>query len=205
MKETLSTRVERCDDGKYRWTYEMSLFKNPTFFFLVWKIFFFIIIGLFAVTMIIDAVEWPAEFGSRILETLKIMGYFLIGMTVIVVVSYLIYAAVMGGSYIVEFEMDEKGISHRQIASQAKKARKIAAATVVAGIAACRVSTVAAGINSSRTEMYSDFSRVRKVKSYPKRNTIKVNAPLSHNQVYALKEDFDFVKDYIISHCPNLK
>ena len=155
--------------------------------------------------MIIDAVEWPAEFGSRILETLKIMGYFLIGMTVIVVVSYLIYAAVMGGSYIVEFEMDGKGISHRQIASQAKKARKIAAATVVAGLAAGRVSTVAAGINSSRTEMYSDFSLVRKVKACPKRNTIKVNAPLSHNQVYALKEDFDFVKDYIISHCPNLK
>ena len=205
MKKTLSTRVERCEDGKYRWTYEMSLFKNLTFFFLVWKIFFFIIVGVFAFMMIIDAFEWPAEFSARILETLKIFCWFLIGMTVIVVISYLIYAAVMGGSYIVEFEMDEKGIRHRQIASQAKKAKKIAAATVVAGIAAGRVSTVAAGLNSSRTEMYSDFSRVRKVISCPRKSTIKVNAPFSHNQVYALKEDFDFVKDYIVSHCPNLK
>ncbi len=205
MKETLSTRVERCEDGKYRWTYEMSLFKNLTFFFLVWKIFFFIIIGVFAFMMIIDAFEWPAELGVRILETLKIFCWFLIGMTVIVIISYLIYAAVMGGSYIVEFEMDEKGIRHRQIASQAKKAKKIAAATVIAGIAAGRVSTVAAGLNSSRTEMYSDFSRVRKVIACPRRNTIKVNAPFSHNQVYALKDDFDFVKDYIVSHCPNLK
>ncbi len=205
MKETLSTRVEKCDDGKYRWTYEMSLFKNLTFFFLVWKIFFFIIVGVFAFMMIIDAFEWPAELGVRILETLKNFCWFLIGMTVIVIISYLIYAAVMGGSYIVEFEMDEKGIRHRQIASQAKKAKKIAAATVVAGIATGRVSTVAAGLNSSRTEMYSDFSRVRKVIACPRRSTIKVNAPFSHNQVYVLKDDFDFVKDYICSHCPNLK
>ena len=205
MKETLSTRVEKCGDGKYRWTYEMSLFKNLTFFFLVWKIFFFIIFGVFAFMIIIDAFEWPAELGVRILETLKIFCWFLIGMTVLVVIAYLIYAAVMGGSYIVEFEMDEKGIRHRQIASQAKKAKKTAAATVVAGLATGRVSTVAAGLNSSRTEMYSDFSRVRKVIACPRRSTIKVNAPFSHNQVYVLKDDFDFVKDYIVSHCPNLK
>ena len=44
MKEnkTQNTRVTLGNDGKYRWTYEMSLFKNPTIFLLIWKIFFFI-------------------------------------------------------------------------------------------------------------------------------------------------------------------
>ena len=60
-------------------------------------------------------------------------------------------------------------------------------------------------MNATRTEMYSDFSKTRKVKSYPRRNLIKVNGLLSRNQVYAMSEDFEFVKDYIISHCENLK
>ena len=33
---------------------------------------------------------------------------------------------------------------------------------------------------------------------------IKVNGLLTHNQVYAAPEDLDFVKNYIISHCPRL-
>ena len=53
--------------------------------------------------------------------------------------------------------------------------------------------------------MYSEFDKVRKVKSYPRRGLIKVNERFSHNQVYVFSEDFDFVNDYIISHCKNLK
>ena len=39
--EKISNNITLCNDGKYRWIYEMSLFKNPTIFFLIWKIFFF--------------------------------------------------------------------------------------------------------------------------------------------------------------------
>ena len=49
----------------------------------------------------------------------------LLGMTALVGVSYLIYAAVMGWRYVVEFEMDDRGLVHRQVASQARKARKL--------------------------------------------------------------------------------
>jgi hypothetical protein len=36
-------------------------------------------------------------------------------------------------------------------------------------------------------------------------NTIKVNEPLSKNQVYVEKEDFDFVYNYILARCPMVK
>ena len=72
---------------------------------------------------------------------------------------------------------------HKQVASQAKKAKNIARATMAVGLAAGRFSTVGAGIAASRTEMYSGFDKVRKVKSYPRRELIKVNGVLSHNQV----------------------
>lgn len=204
MKEnkTQNTRVTLGDDGKYRWTYEMSLFKNPTIFLLIWKIFFFIFLGVFAVVSISDYIKWGSE---KVLENLPILGYILLGMTAVTVLGYLIYAAIMGGKYIVEFEMDEKGVNHKQTETQAKKAKKIGRVTMMAGAASGRIGTVGAGMNAQRTEMYSDFSKVRKIKAYPRRDLIKVNERLEHNQVYAAKEDFAFVKNYIASRCVNIK
>lgn len=198
----ITDRVAMGSDGKYHWIYEMSLFRNPTFFVLIWKIFFFIILGIFAIMTIVDLSEWGTE---NLLNNLKFFGYFIAGMTVLVGISYLIYAAIMGGKYIVLFEMDESGVNHAQLPSQARKARRIGQATMIAGALSGNLTTMGVGMNAQRTEMYSDFRRVKKVKAYPRRHLIKVNNTLQHNQVYAADADFEFVKNYIISHCPNLK
>lgn len=203
--ESVNTPVTLCDDGKYRWIYAVSLYKNPMFLFLIWKIFFFILLGIFTLSFIVDAIEWGGVTGESALNTLKMFGIFLGGMTVLVGLGYLIYAMVMGGRYVVEFEMDEQGVLHRQIEWQAKRAQKIGRAAMLAGAAAHRPSTVGAGLASQRTEMYSDFSKTKKVKVYPRRGLIKVNGTLNHNQVYASPLDFEFVRSFILSHCPNLK
>ena len=195
--------ITLCTDGKYRWVYELSLFKNSTIFILIWKIFFFIFFGIFVFMFIVNLFEGNVD-GEMLINMLKFSLYFLIGMTVIVGISYLIYAAVMGGKYIVVFEMDDKGIKHIQHPKQAKKAEVIADIAILAGAATGKLSTMAAGMNA-RTEMETEFSAVRKVKSYPRRNLIKVNCFPEHNQVYAEKEDFDFVRKYIIEHCTNAK
>ena len=196
----------RGEDGKYRWVYEVNLLKNPAIFFLIWRIFFFIFIGIFAFTMLMDAINWPQDFfPDRFLTNLSVLGCILMGMTALVALGYLIYAAIMGGKYCVLFEMDEKGVNHKQMPKQAKKAEMLSALTAAAGFASGRLAVIGAGMNAARTEMYSDFAKVRKVKSYPRRHLIKVNGLFSHNQVYTKKEDFSFVKDYIIAHCPNLK
>lgn len=198
-------RVRQFSDGKYRWVYEMSLFKNPTLFILIWKIFFFIVLGIFAFMMIMNAIEWSDFFPDMFLNDLKICGYVVAGMTVLVGISYLIYAAIMGGKYIVEFEMDEEGINHKQIAAQARKAEKLGEAVELAGALTGNLNMTAAGMNAQRTEMYSEFSKVRKIKTSPRRGVMKLNAPFNHNQVYAVREDFEFVKDYILSRCVNVK
>lgn len=202
MKEKIeSTRVTLSPDGKYRWTYSKSLFKDPTIFLLIWKIFFFILLGVFAFILLLGLIDGnlPA------LSDLAVFGYILLGMTLLVGVGYLLYALIMGGYYTVEFEMDEKGINHRQIAAQAEKAKKLGKTTALAGAASGRIGAIGAGIGAQRTEMYTDFSKVRKVKTYPRRDLIKVNERFGHNQVYASKDDFVFVSDYIISHCKNVK
>jgi hypothetical protein len=46
---------------------------------------------------------------------------------------------------------------------------------------------------------------VRKVKRRRWMHLIKVNQLLDRNQVYVRKEDYDFVYDFIKSHCPKVK
>ena len=203
--EKINERVTLCKDGKYRWQYDVNLFTNPTIFLLVWKIFFFILLGILSIVIIHDVTSWKDTLRERLMYDLRFLGYIMLGMTVLVALSYLIYAAIMGGKYCIIFEMDENGINHKQIPEQAKKAKKIAKATMFAGAASGSFSTLGAGMGAARTEMYSDFSRVKRVKAYPRRNLIKVNCVLSHNQVYTHSEDFEFVKNYITTHCPNLK
>ncbi len=200
----MDNRVRLFEDGKYRWVYEMSLFRNPTVFFLLLKIFSCIILGIFAVVTVADS--GGGDFlWDGFLSNLRIFGIVFAGMVALVGVSYLVYAAIMGGKYIVEFEMDENGVNHRQVEKQAKKARKIGAAAAIIGAASGRPGAVGAGIAATRTEMYSEFAKVRRIKAYPRRGMLKVNAPLNHNQVYALPEDFEFVRGFITSHCPNVK
>ena len=204
MKESkmINTRVTLGDDGKYRWVYEINLFKDLRFFVLVWKIFFFLFLGVSAVVLISDAANWGAD---KAAENLPVLGYLLLGMTAVVGLGYLLYAAIMGGKYIVEFEMDEKGVTHRQIAAQAKKAKAIGRAAMMAGAASGRPGAIGTGIAAQRAEMYTEFAKVKKVSPYPRRHVIKVKETLEHNQIYAADEDFAFVQQYILSHCPNAK
>ena len=197
----VTENIYLCEDGKYRWVYEMPILKNPTIFILVWKIFFFIILGIFVVMTVIDLIEWGSNAGEILLNNLKFFGYFMIGMAALIIISLLVYAAVMGGKYIVMFEMDEKGVNHRQIPKQVEKAEAIGFITALAGIASGNITTVGVGLTSaSRTEMYSEFNKVRAVRSCPRRHLIKVNERFKKNQVYADPADYDFVLGFIRAH-----
>lgn len=198
--EKISENIILCADGKYRWVYEVNLFKNLTFFFMVWKIFFFIFLGIFSVVVFSDLIK-----GRTVTEDLKFLGYFFIGMTVVVALGYLLYATIMGGKYCVIFELDDRGINHKQVPQQAKKAQAISRLTIMAGLLAGRASTVAIGMNSARTEMYTEFAKVKKVKAFRKKGLIKLREILSNNQVYVFDEDMDFVSKYILDRCVNAK
>jgi hypothetical protein len=183
--------------GQYTWRYEMSLFKNPTIFLLVWKILICSFAVIFLFVTVIDLRENGTE---SLLQNGRIFLIIFAVITGITILGYLVYAAIMGGKYIVDFTMDDKGVLHSQAPAQAKKARKLGAVTAIAGAASGKPGFAGIGVNSTRTEMYSDFSKVKSVKAYPRRNIIKVNSPFNKNQVYASKEDFDFVLNYIRTH-----
>ncbi|MBO4674454.1 MAG: zinc ribbon domain-containing protein [Bacteroidaceae bacterium] len=204
-EEVLQQGVTLCDDGKYRWIYALNMWKNPTILLLVVKIFFWIFVGIWALMILFHICEykwdWDTIWGMT-WPFLILMGVF----AVITLLAYAIIAGMYGGKYIVRFTMDEQGILHEQIPSQAKKAQKLGAVTAVAGALTGKPAMVGLGVSSAaRTSMSSDFASVRSVKAYKRTNVIKIREILSNNQVYVRDEDFDFVYNYIKSHCPRVK
>ena len=195
--------VKLCTDGKYRWTYPMNMYKNPTIFLTVLKIFAIIGAIMFLLLNITAAFngEWDAIIGN-----LKYWGIAIVVFVVIALISYLIVAGMYGGKYIVKFTMDEKGLLHDQIPAQKKKARVIGGTLAGAGLLTGSIGRFGQGAAvASHTSLSSDFDKVRSIRAYRSRCTIKVNQPFAKNQVYTTREDFDFVLNYIREHCPKAR
>ena len=194
--------ITKGEDGVYRWAYEFSLYRNPTIFLTIAKIFIAIIAALFAVSTIVELAggSFTAE---SLLESLafwlKLAALFL----VLALVGYLVYAAMQGGKYCVLFEMDEEGIIHRQFGRQVEKAQVVSLINVLMGVAGGNATQVGIGLTSAKSQLASSFPNVRSVKGSRFWGVIKVNEPLAKNQVYVDRDDYDFVFSYIAEHCPN--
>jgi len=204
-RDFVSPNVVRCADGKLRWTYELNLYRNPVLMLVLIKVFFCILTALWVFINLIclnDSDYWPHTF-------LSIGKVYLIAIPCVfalIGISYLIYALIMGGKYCAVFEMDENGINHIQMPKQYKKAQVIGFITTLTGALAGNMSATGAGLLSiGRQSMYSGFASVRRVKALRRRDTIKVNGVLMHNQIYVPSEDFDAVLYYITSRCPRIK
>ena len=89
----------------------------------------------------------------------------------------------MGGKYIVLFEMDDNGINHAQVPSQARKARGISSSAFTIGLLTGNHSAFIGGMAAANTSMYTGFSQTRKVRFYPNRDLIKIRQLLFRNQI----------------------
>lgn len=192
----LNGNVQLCQDGIYRWVYELNMLKNPTILFTLLKIFGGIIGGLWLLTNIFDGF-------SNFVETTKVMAIILAGLCVLILLGYLITAGLFGGKYCVLFEMDEQKIAHVQLPRQFKRAQVASWIAMLAGVIAGNPTVTGAGIlAASRNKLTNQFSKVRSIKAVPARNTIYVKGTLKNNQVYVDDANFQFVLDFLRSHCP---
>ena len=196
--------IRLCDDGKYRWVYELNLIKNPVIAFTVFKIFAGIILAgwiIFGFFIYVIHGDWEGLWGMT-----KAMLIALAIFAVLTILGVLVMAWIYGGKYVVLFEMDEKQIQHIQLPRQFKKAQALGILAALAGAASGKPSVAGAGLlAASKQSSTSVFENVRRVKARRWLNLIKVNQLLNHNQIYVPKKDFDFVFNYIKSRCPKAK
>ena len=187
--------------GKYRWRYEMSLFKNPTIFLAVAKA---LLLTVAITVLLIGLITCIADgFSADSLLFVGKLALVLLGIfAVLLVLGYLLYAAIMGGVYVVDFVMDEKTVVHAQAAKQAKKAEAIGIAAMIMGAATHNRGAVSAGYTSSvRSASTVEFARVKKVVVDKRRSTIKLRS-IGWDHVYADGDDFDFAAGWIRAHVP---
>lgn len=198
-------RVRLYGDGKYHWKYDLNLLKNPSVLIDVYKALGMTILITGFIIFLIQA----CSSGFHLKDmgfVLKIIGLMAAIFLVLGILGYLLYAALSGWVYTVNFIMDEKGVVHQQSPRSEKVGRRIGCLTVLVGLFARKPGVVGTGmLAASNTSMSSDFSSVRKVKARRWMNTIMVNEPFAKNRVYACDEDFDFVYQYISSRCPKAK
>ncbi|MCR4908146.1 MAG: zinc ribbon domain-containing protein [Lachnospiraceae bacterium] len=193
-----------CADGKYRWMYEMSMFKNPTIFLTVCKVFA-ISLGILFVPFTIMSIT-SGDGLEGFLGQMKVLGIVAAVIIGLILISYPIAVLMLGGKYIVFFEMDEKGVVHIQAPKQFSKSQAIGVMGMLAGALSGNLSTFALGMHVSAVNSRSStWEAVKSVKSSRGMNVIYVNELLFKNQVYAEKEDFAFVENYIKSHCTHAK
>ena len=202
----VTPNVYQSPEGKYYWYYELKMMKNPTILFMLWKIFFWIYVGILVFFTLIDLISGDFSTDDFLGKAKAIGLVCLFVIFVLTPLAYVIYAAMNGWKYCVVFEMDKNGVMHRQLPKQNKKAKALSAVTVLAGLASKNLTAVGVGLLSNKQSMHSTFSHVRSIEIYRRRNVIKLNEPLNYNQVYAEDEDFDFILNYITNHLsPNCK
>ena len=200
----VTPNIVKCEDGFYRWYYDFNMLKNPTILFTIFKV-----LGLsFGIIWLFSSIMTLVE-GDGLEGVIKGSGIFLILIAVFAVIgsiSYLIVAAMYGGSYMVLFEMNENEVRHIQMPKQFKKAEAMGWILMLAGAAAGNPGRVGQGLMvASKQSSTSVFDNVATVKVKRRRNTIHVNQALNKNQVYAAPEDFDFVEQFILSRCVKAK
>ncbi len=187
------------EDGVYRWRYSLNLYRNAVLLWVFYKVF----CCIFAVCVLFGL--WLNDFKfSREATKWVLVGYAV--MIALVTVSYYLYALIQGGRYTWDFEMDENGVNAVQVANEAKRNKVLGTVVAAMGVASGNLSQIGLGTTVAACNgMYSEFATTRKVKPDRKHNTINIRNGMYHNQVFAADEDFDFVLDYITSHCPKLK
>lgn len=191
----LPKSITHCADGKYRWAYNLPMMKNPAILFTVYKVL--AISALFPFLIVLIADGFKNFFGA-----VKVYLLVMLIMIVIGFIGYLIVAAIYGWYYCVIFEMDEEGINHAQQPKQLKKAQALAMITAFSGASAGNPTVTGAGLlAATKSGQYSQFDLVKTMKFYPRQHLIKLDYPLSHNQVYVEDDAYEFVADYIKTRC----
>ena len=205
MKNDVNEHVRLYPDGKYRWVYEVNMLTNFSILFDVWKVLGIsmgILVLLFVVIAVFDG-DWDVDMLIGMASTLGIVA---LVMLVLGLIGYFVYATISGWKYAVLFIMDEKEVVHQQMPNTVKKGQLIGALTILAGLASGRPGAVGTGVLAqSRLSMTSTLAHVERLISCRKMNLIKVNERFEKNRVYVNTEDFDFVYNFLITHCTHLK
>ena len=141
-----SENITMCTDGKYRWVYELNLYKNPAIIKEVGRVMFISLVIVLALIFGFQMIDGIGTFAEKLQFVAELAGILVAILLVITVLGYLLYSYMMGGTYCALFEMDENGVCNKAQEKHIKKAELISAITVIAGLAGGRPGVIGTGM-----------------------------------------------------------
>ena len=182
-------------DGKYRWIYEVNQWSDPGA--LVRSVLKFSAMGLgfgllFLLLPLVSGTFQSVTQNLPLLLTLTAAGA-LAGLII-----HLSRILILGKCYCILFTMDANVIRSQQVDGRCTKQKAV------------RVISEWVGGQSYpelqfKQPVVSDFSRVGRVRSIPKRNTILVCCSANVHPIYVEPQQLDFVLEHLKTHCPDAK
>ena len=200
---SLPEGIFRDSNGAFHWQYELNMITNPVILFLIIKLFFGVCFGvglMMALMMIIVDGDFEDAMKTLLIVTFGIGGL----MVVLGIIAYFIIVAIKGGKYTVVHTMDETSVQHLQTPAEKDQSKKMRTLLFVMGMLSDSPSAVGLSMGA-RDEMESEYKDVKKVIASRRQDLIKVNNVLQHNHIYAYPHQYEFVFNFIASHCPNAK
>ena len=201
LPEGTHITVDEC--GKYLWRGTINPKENPTISLLIAKVMG-LVFGICAVIFVGIGIFCHLT-PSGWLSYLAIVGGVMLVVAVISVVCTLIYLAVIGDSYSADYAMDETGLVFHPAPREREINRNVAIGTAAVSLLAGNLGITAASIATMDSDAANTFRSVRCVKGIRRHNVIKVSQLFLYNQVYVDPVDYDFVYQFISSHCPKAK
>ena len=190
-------RVTRCDDGVYRWSYDMDMWHNR---FMLRHV-----LTIVCAMSVLVSLTMLAAFGLNRVSPRLAALLFIIPMgalSALTLLIYLICALAMRGNYHLRFEMDENKIVLVQTAETENRNRVLTTVSTVAGIAAgqrnkaYRVNATLRAADSVGTTAFADVTRVR---LFPDDDVIDLWEWFGMNQIYVPREDYALVRDFMLA------
>ena len=196
--------IFRDENGAYHWVYHMSMLRNPVPLYTVFKIFFVIV-------SVMSVILFFATLGDGLAAALKQFAIGFFGFNALFFVLGLMAWGIMsitrGGRYTFEHMMDEEMVASIQTPEERKRSERLGMLGVAAGTASGNLSAAGFALaQGSRGDMFSSrYSEVKQIIAKRRMDVIKVNNTLRRNQIYAYPHQYEFVWNYITSHCPEAK
>ena len=210
-------RVTLYEDGVYRWSYVMDMWKNRYMIRLVWKIIV-PLLGLpllFVAAMVLKNARYLTQQGVARedlmfylhgdLVSLYIVAGLFAGVLLLTELIYAVCALVMHGQYRVRFEMDESAVALVRNPGTMETINTLGAVAGLIGLvagkpgAALRVGSTLAVANNTGTSRFESTRRVKRSRKY---DVLDLREWFGMNQVYVPKEDYDYVRDFILARVP---
>ena len=97
-------KVQLCPDGKYRWAYEVNMYRNPTIFYVIANMF---LICYLVCVVLFSVINFCLD--EEVLSSILMLTGVFLFLFLITIPAYLAIAAIMGGTYAALFVITAKG------------------------------------------------------------------------------------------------